>query len=106
MMNSAHLKANNLLSTHQSGFRSFHSTVTSSLEATDDQKCFLNGSLSSNRVLSCGIPQGTILGPLLFLLYINDLPNCLMHSQPRMYADDTHLTLAGNSVDSIELNLN
>ena len=157
----AYLMANNLLSTHQSGFRSLHSTVTSLLEATDDwafnidqgnvnavvfldlkkafdtvdhdilisklcaygirgtsiewfksylsernQKCFLNGSLSSNRVLSCGIPQGTILGSLLFLLYISDLPNCLMHYQSRMYADDTHLTLAGNSVDSIELNLN
>ena len=71
-----------------------------------NQKCLLNGSLSSNRVLSCGISQGTILGPLLFLLYINDLPNCLMHSQARIYANDTHLTLAGNSVESIELNLN
>ena len=71
-----------------------------------NQKCFLNGSLSNNCVLSRGISQGTILGPLLFLLYINDLPNCLSHSQPLMYADDTHLTLAGNSADSIELNLN
>ena len=36
------------------------------------------------------------MGPLLFLLYINDLPNCLMHSQPRMYADDTSITYASN----------
>ena len=43
-----------------------------------------------------------VLGPLLFLLYINDLPNCLMHSQPRMYADDTSITYASNDVEEIE----
>ena len=57
------------------------------------QKCYVNGHLSNNRTLLCGIPQGSILGPLLFLLYINDLPNCLEYSQTRMYADDTNLTI-------------
>ena len=69
------------------------------------QKCLVNGCLSENRALTCGVPQGTILGPLLFLLYINDLPNCLSHSQPRMFADDTHLTFADNDIAKIELNL-
>ena len=45
-----------------------------------------------------GSPRGTILGPLLFLLYINDLPG--------MYADDTHLTYADNDICSIETSLN
>ena len=46
--------------------------------------------------------QGTILGPLLFLLYIDDLPNCLSFSVPRMYADDTHITYAGSDSHLIQ----
>ena len=70
------------------------------------QKCFVNGSLSDSQPLTCGISQGTILGPLLFILYINDLPNCLVNSHPKMYAYDTHLTFASNDVVHLEENIN
>ena len=70
------------------------------------QRCFVNGSLSRICSLKCGVPQGTILGPLIFFIYINDLPNCRTSCQPRMCADDTHITCADVDVNTIQLNLN
>ena len=70
------------------------------------QTCMVNGSYSNQGRISCGIPQGSILGPLFFLLYINDLPNCLSFTTPRMFADDTNITVAGKSVTETQTILN
>ena len=70
------------------------------------QKCQLNGFVSSEQPIKCGVPQGSILGPLLFLLYINDLPECLDNTRPRLIADDTNLTASGESMNDIEIAVN
>ena len=46
------------------------------------------------------------MGPLLFLIYINDLPNCLHHASPRMFADDTNVSFAADSLEELQSVIN
>ena len=70
------------------------------------QKTFVDGALSDTYKTKCGIPQGSILGPLFFIIYINDLPSCDLYSKIRMYADDTSLTIAHSDENSLEQRMN
>ena len=65
-----------------------------------------NGVLSDTKILQCGVPQGSILGPLLFLIYINDLANVCTSSFPILFADDTNLFNHGKDMFSLQVALN
>ena len=65
----------------------------------------LNGQNSSWRYVNAGVPQGSSLRPVLFLVYINDLSNDLK-SNPNLFADDTSLFSVIHDVNSSQIDLN
>ena len=66
------------------------------------QFVYINGYRSSLQLLKCGVPQGSTLGPLLFLLYINDLNLAFNHIVTNHFADDTCLMFSSNNLNSLE----
>ena len=159
----AFLTQQNLLSSHQSGFRSMHSTLTTLTDVTDyilkniddagqivggvfidlkkafdtvnhaillkkltsfgimgmeldwfksylsdrEQATKIGTTLSKSKGVCFGVPQGTILGPLLFTMYINDLPLTVSSdTKITLYADDTAVFFASKDINEINAHLN
>ena len=66
----------------------------------------INGCNSNYQTITHGVPQGSVLGPLLFILYINDLHNAIAHSTTYHFADDTNLTYVHKSIKTLNKHIN
>ena len=70
------------------------------------QQVKLNGSESNSESITCGVPQGSILGPLLFIIYINDLHRSLSKCSVFHFADDTNLLFSGKNTKNMAKEIN
>ena len=66
----------------------------------------INGYESGLAAINCGVPQGSVLGPLLFLLYINDLNQAIKFCKIHHFADDANLLCLSNSIKKLNKQVN
>ena len=88
------------------GFRGKSLNLIKSFLNNRKQFVSINGFESSKLNITCGVPQGSTLGPLLFLIYLNDLGFCLNKSSSNDFADDTCVIYASKKVKTLETDLN
>ena len=71
------------------------------------QRVFLSGQYSTEGIVECGIPQGSVLGPLLFCIFINDLPLNITNDNVvcDLFADDNSIHSCGSDLQSVQTSL-
>ena len=66
------------------------------------QYVYVNDTKSTTGRIVCGVPQGSVLGPLLFLIYVNDLHRAIPNDTPKLFADDTNVFTIGKDISEVE----
>jgi len=62
----------------------------------------VSGVSSQTRYITCGVPQGSVLGPLLFLIYVNDIGNSISGIPIKLFTDDTNLFIFSEFIDLLK----
>ena len=88
------------------GFRGVINDWFRSYLSDRKQKVVINGFESKRKTMYHGVPQGSVLGPILFLIYINDLHRCIKHCTTYHFADDTNLLNISNNYKSMQSKVN
>ena len=89
---------------HKYGLRGKIWNILHSYLSKRKQCTKISSSISNFRDISCGVPQGSILGPLLFLLYVNDFPHST-NCHTTQFADDTNLHLSNANLTMLQQNM-
>ena len=88
------------------GIRGIALSLLESYLTNREQFVHVNDTDSNLLTNSYGVPQGSVLGPLLFLIYINDLHKVIKHSSTTHFADDTNLLYPHSSLKSLNKHIN